>query len=380
MKKQVLFVAALSLSLGAISQITVTSADFGSIGDQVFIGVDASPSVNIGAPGTNLVWDFTGLNTQSLDTLKFIDPSTTQFGADFPNANLATESSEGVIYFNNQASALFIEGFAFNAQMLSAGVQYNPAQSLLQFPANYNDTYSTSVVGRGKEYVGFDIGSVLVTCPGIIDSVQLVRRSSLSVNFDAWGSLRTPVDTVNALRATSHEEIVDSIFIYASNPINCIFPPINIPAGWSLAPDALAQFIGLSGAVVVDTIDLVTWYANGKDFAVCAIELSAPGGTPVEAKFQSEASQIGLSTPQHDLVDAVKIFPNPTNDVVNFVLPEGLKEGRVSVVDIAGRKVLDASLQNNRISVNSLVNGMYFYQLLNEKGELISQGKFEVKK
>lgn len=382
MRKSLLIPSALVFALAGNAQVTITTADFGSIGDQVFIGIDNTPGLTIGGNGAGQVWSFQNLNTENLDTLFFVDPSSTPFASNFPNANVATSSNDGLIFFNNQTGSLTIEGFAFVSGQISAGLAFAPPQDLIQFPAGLGDSYSTTSTGSGTAFVGFSQN--VVGCQIDIDSVRIVRHSNLSVSFEAEGELRTPIDTVNALRAYSEEETIDSIFIYSQNgtvsqPI-CIGVGINIPAGWSLAPDQLAQYVGLPAAVIQDTMRLHTWYANGKDFAVVAIEVDGQNNQ-TEAKFQSNSSQIGLSTDKYDLNNKVRVFPVPATDVLNFDITALKGETTVKVIDITGKTVMNQILNaQGQLNIQGLAAGSYSYVLTNNNGQLVSQGKFSVVK
>lgn len=372
MKKHVLVMGAALLSMGAMAQITVTDADFGSVGDSVFLATDFTPGVSVGTPGTNQTWNFSALNTVDLDTLFFLNPALTPFASDYPGANLATESEEGYVYFNKSASSVEVQGFATATNGIAVALQYNPAQTLISFPANFGTTYSSTSDADTREYVGID--TFIVICQVTVDSIQFKRHTTLSVNFDAWGSLQLPTRTDNVLRANTQEISTDSIFIYSPITSNCGL--FTIPMGWSLAPDLLLQQIGYAGSVVTDTVNRYSWYGNGADFALCAITVDN-NGNAVDATFQSDASQIGLGNPT-EAGASISVFPNPTSDFLNF---SGLEDGlySVEILDLSGRKVLQSVLNSGSVSVSSLTKGLYIFQL-SQGSSLIKIGKFEVTK
>lgn len=63
------------------------------------------------------------------------------------------------------------------------------------------------------------------------------------------------------------------------------------------------------------------------------------------------------------------IYPNPATELISIKNTEDLKIKKADVFDINGRKVITANdFQNNQIDISKLSKGMYFLQLLTEKG------------
>ncbi len=82
MKRHLLFLTALLLSISSFSQITIQQTDLMQAGDTFLIHVDINPSVTPDlTPGTDLTWDFSGLTDDQTsfatyspnDDLEFID-------------------------------------------------------------------------------------------------------------------------------------------------------------------------------------------------------------------------------------------------------------------------------------------------------------------
>ncbi len=62
-------------------------------------------------------------------------------------------------------------------------------------------------------------------------------------------------------------------------------------------------------------------------------------------------------------VNSIKIFPNPTDDVLNFTVED---EAEVSIYDLSGKKInSDAVLtkENNSLSIYSQPRGIYFVEI-----------------
>jgi len=76
----------------------------------------------------------------------------------------------------------------------------------------------------------------------------------------------------------------------------------------------------------------------------------------------------------------VSVFPNPATN--NITLSSSVYAEAVEVLDIAGRKVGTFVMNANTVTIETanFASGMYIYNVLNEKKEVINRGKFEVTK
>jgi Fe-S cluster assembly scaffold protein SufB len=59
----------------------------------------------------------------------------------------------------------------------------------------------------------------------------------------------------------------------------------------------------------------------------------------------------------------VKIYPNPTNSIINIDVPFSYEKSEVSIVDVNGRTVVKASSIENSINVSGLTEGVYMLLL-----------------
>jgi hypothetical protein len=72
----------------------------------------------------------------------------------------------------------------------------------------------------------------------------------------------------------------------------------------------------------------------------------------------------------------ILLYPNPAKDYINFEM--GMyKNFQLSVYNSVGQAVLQKEFTsgNNTIYIQNFKRGMYFYQLINNKGKVI-RGKF----
>ncbi len=74
----------------------------------------------------------------------------------------------------------------------------------------------------------------------------------------------------------------------------------------------------------------------------------------------------------------VSIYPNPASTSINF--KTNVAAEKINIIDIAGRIVGTHELIDNKVSISTenYSSGIYFYNLLNSKKEIISRDKFEV--
>jgi len=100
------------------------------------------------------------------------------------------------------------------------------------------------------------------------------------------------------------------------------------------------------------TTGFSTWYRSLADF-----------GFPVATtKVENENKEI-------------KIYPNPTTN--NFTIQNASSNSIVNIFDMQGSKVFNKKLTLNieNISIEQFSNGIYFYQIVDNKGIILGQGK-----
>ncbi len=188
------------LLLGSMSlpaQVVLEHDDFPMPGQ---IWVNASDTmvstVDVGMPGANQSWTFTGLDTNLVETLFFVEPDTTPWVAAFPDADIALGfPGIGYSYLSLTDSAAATLGIAgidpsglFGEEFV---VAYEDPETVAVFPAQmgtaFTDTsaYQITIVGNGIDF----------------DSARIKTVRLRTVTYDAWGTLTTPAGTVEALRS-----------------------------------------------------------------------------------------------------------------------------------------------------------------------------------
>ena len=80
------------------------------------------------------------------------------------------------------------------------------------------------------------------------------------------------------------------------------------------------------------------------------------------------------------IVNTVTVFPNPA--INNITLSSSVYAETIELLDVAGRKVGTFTMNANTVTIETaaFASGIYIYNVLNEKKEVINRGKFEVTK
>ena len=91
----------------------------------------------------------------------------------------------------------------------------------------------------------------------------------------------------------------------------------------------------------------------------------ASGG---EFEFNELTDKIGVDEPlglEDNLMQNVVLFPNPTSDILNIKVIDGLSDYDYNIVNILGQEVKAGTLNNglNTISLNDLNTGLYFVKV-----------------
>ncbi len=82
-----------------------------------------------------------------------------------------------------------------------------------------------------------------------------------------------------------------------------------------------------------------------------------------------------LNTPKVNEVNFVSIYPNPTTNYLNIVLPEKYTMNKVFLFDIRGRKIIEENIFGNETQLNlsSLVEGTYILIIDTEERKIVEK-------
>jgi hypothetical protein len=199
----VLFISILSTN----AQITIDSADLGSIGDQLIIATDTSVSGKTISPASNVtqIFDYTSLSVSSTGNIDFLAPAGIPGASNFPNSNIAIFTGNQYIYGIKSNTDFNIDGLYGN--LFGAGVvgalDFDPNRLLMPFPLDYSDTYLS---GSLTDTIVED------TITGIFDSLRLKSNTQIVSLVDAFGTLNLPTISESVLRKYDVEVTTDSLW------------------------------------------------------------------------------------------------------------------------------------------------------------------------
>ena len=71
----------------------------------------------------------------------------------------------------------------------------------------------------------------------------------------------------------------------------------------------------------------------------------------------------------------IKIYPNPSSDIVTVEVSDGISSEKFRIVDVSGREIMSGDIRLKtsaaNIDISSLQRGLYFL-ILSDKGNLIT--------
>ncbi len=90
-----------------------------------------------------------------------------------------------------------------------------------------------------------------------------------------------------------------------------------------------------------------------------------------------DGSKLGIKTSTSDIDQgySIKLYPNPTNDQVQFDSEKLIDD--IKVVDVTGKVLINKNIHSNhgQIDFSVFPNGVYFIKIMNSKGQEISNKK-----
>jgi hypothetical protein len=356
MKKLLLF-SFIGISIGATAQINITTADVATPSKIILQANDTIPAVSIGAPGTNLTWNFSSLSDDKTDSLLFF-PYSVAPNPNFSSANLLIKqgSQNFYSYAINNSSSFTILGNSGVIDFGGGPSQVNqfdtPAEILINFPTFYGSSFTNNFVQKGKFYFGVDPGAGFV-----IDSIRTrsVRHKTMVV--DSWGSMTTPLGTYNTLRAREIVVQHDTSDAY-----------VTAFGGWQNAVD-----------IKSDSVASYIWWANGVGFPLVSARMDSLGNVKNVQWLLALPMAVGIN--EYTAPITMNVYPNPAQNEVNFAVNSGsVKE--VQIYDIAGRKVdaFGVSADISSINISGYANGIYSFKVIGKDNLVLDRGKFSVAK
>jgi hypothetical protein len=370
--KKTLFSLIMLTSIGICSsqaQITLNMVDVVDQGDVVEQASDTIPgAITIGGGGASQTWNFSTLNEDVLDTLSFKNPAPLPGSSNFPLSNIGmvdTDQDSSWIFLTKNGAGLFIDG-SYQIQQGQATVLSFVA-TIISFPStmgtNFNGTWSGTI--GGFDVSAFGLG---------LDSLKVTRGSTTSSNIDGWGNVTTPFGTFASLRQIVNQEDVDTTWEKSS-----------ATGLWTLiSPTTIGILAGFGvnlTDISYDTTRTARWWTDDPTARYPIVEMDyEANGTVNNIDWQKATPTVGVDE-QTISLSGVSLYPNPAKNQIT-VETRLTDNNSIKILDVTGKLISDNSFTSNKItlSVSSLDNGVYFYNILDVAGNVLHSNKFVVTK
>ena len=176
-----------------------------------------------------------------------------------------------------------------------------------------------------------------------------------------------PVGTVrNGILNDSTPVLVNDLDLRISNSTQTFFP-------WKLDLTNLSD-VAIKGDNIVDNVervDVTSTLAGQYTVTVTHKGTLTNGSQPFSLIITGTG--VNLNTVSNEFKQ-ISIYPNPTNNILNFNLEELIEISDISIIDVAGKIISPKyNLNQKTIDVSNLQSGVYFVRF-------VSEGQFLTKK
>lgn len=370
MKKNLLLIITIFIVHFAQAQIVVTNVNFPAIGDTLKTATDGAPEgIVIGAPGSDLVWDFSALNGPTGQII--IQDTTGGSESDqFPNANARAVLNAGEAYYSITEDSYSLLGVAGGGNIgldLDIVARYSPPIIERRSPMEFFDINNVDYA------LNVDFGlddlptELLDSFPLLPDSFRLSLVSERFDVVDGWGTLTIPGGTYEVLREKRREERETRLEVKIG------IGPFSIWQDITQLIPAFDQFLGL------DTIVTYNFYSNDAKEEIAVVTVDPIDEVTVTSVTYKSLDDVTTNVEYVNRGNAdIIAYPNPAIDVVKFDfvnLDAGLYD--LKIYNILGSVVYEdqeyiSSDRTLKVDLSFLRKGTYLYNLSDQKGNSIA--------
>ena len=143
----------------------------------------------------------------------------------------------------------------------------------------------------------------------------------------------------------------------------------------------------LSGLDNVTSFGSLVWIADNDTLSICAVQsicdhLAGAGNAWIEnnaigcnSRAEVEVA-CGVSVEDLNQGNSFSIYPNPSTNHIIIEMPGTCHEGRLSIMNLHGEKLLTRQIKGPKIQldISNLPHGVYFVRLTNDR--TVQEGKF----
>ncbi len=307
-----LFLLAITCS-SSVCQITLTAGKFADVGMDVNYVVN-SGFLFVDNSGEDQIWDMSSFTGQNVN-LTYVSPNSTPFGSDYPNANLV-ELNSGNNTFLLKTDSAVTSVASVNAQAVTTFLN---DLDLFRFPMDYGDSFEDDFIAETTILATNDV---------------ILEQGLASREYDAFGQLYLPFDTIDVIRIYSQVE---------------------------------NQQI-LNGDTTDLTNDVYQWFSPEFNSLVASYARIDLGFQQIQTwSFLNEESFNSLQEISAEF--NLTVHPNPTMDVLNVESDKAFT--RVQILNQEGRIVIEDrsfSSYSKEIDLSALPVGMYQLLVSNRAG------------
>jgi hypothetical protein len=272
-------------------------------------------------------------------------------------------------YLTKNATGLYTDGLV---ELQSGGnlVPITFPSTILTFPSTMGTSYNTTWNGDILNMAfGIDIDGPGPTA--IIDSAKISRVSTLSSTIDAWGDVTTPFGTFASIRQMVENQTIDTVWTSSGGS-----------GIWEIIAPTTATFLGLD-QVTYDTTRTVRWWTDDSSSKFPLVEMDyEANGTVTSVDWQKSSIDIAVAVAEQEIAGSnFSLYPNPAKNEIT--IETGLTNNTsIKVLDVTGKLIIEKRLNTSKItlSVSALKNGIYFYTILGNNGNIVHSNKFIVAK
>lgn len=359
----------LSVAIWLPAQITITNATFPAAGDSLKTATDLSPEGIVMTPsGGAQVWNFSSLNPSTRLITVFRPAAEGSASANFAGAELVTISDVGAeVYYDVSATAFSILGISGEGLgggfPIEADFKYSPPLVEREAPLNFFDVdnYSSSAtISLPTSAIPAAIFDSLGIPTGLFDSIRIrinVDRLSL---VDGYGMLTIPGGTYDVLRQKRTD--------YTSTGVD-----VHTLLGWI----DIGVLLGGAFEFPTDTTITYNFLSNTAKEPIAVVTVDSTEILAVQVVYKDNGIPSAVN-PVNSETTSVIVSPNPAIDQITFEL-KNAASGKYSLrlYDIHGHQVMTHEFTSDRevLSIESINEGMYLYNLLDAEGQIVFTGK-----
>jgi len=342
MMKKFLTIALMSSFSALFGQITINSSDMPQPDDTVRMSIGLNTeNFDFAAGGENYLWDFSELNplSQRVDTFLTVTQTPVTFWPFYiGSANLVAPfnpaqivaglpDAKGYRFIQNSTASFTDMGYGIVIDGTPLPAKYADADEIYQFPMTYGQTFESTA--------GLEIG-----VPGF--GYLLIDRSRQN-EVDAWGTVKTPFGTFDAIRYKSVVNEYDSIYIESTG----------------------------QGTAVQRNYTEYQWLTSGGGLPILQVQLDETFGNTV--MYQDSARDVNVGSHEQYTVENLKVVPNPVVDRFSIFLRSNLDESvYVTFYNVSGQVVFERNyptlaIENQTLTFTrseiGLIAGIYLLRI-----------------